>query len=213
MRSIQPENLKIMVSNLMEVAGDLCELDARLDYAIHGRTPKSWEGCERIWDRHLLRTSTLYVTFEHVFHHINFGWNSRFVPANRVIACARRDYERWEKFPDDFPSLKALRKQQEARPVFAGVLNLYNLRMNVRESMVLLDGVIKEIEKAISGNSGVGDAELACGMERTLAHLNKTWHCRRYATTRSAELGGKTSNLRRWLRYPSEFTRFMKGRK
>ena len=37
MRKIQPENLKIMISNLTEAAGDLCELEARLDYAVTAR--------------------------------------------------------------------------------------------------------------------------------------------------------------------------------
>lgn len=213
MRKIQPENLKIMISNLTEAAGDLCELEARLDYAVNERMPKGWEGFDRIWNRHPLLTSTLYVIFEHVYHHINFAWNSRFVSASRVIACARRDYERWEKFPDDFTPLKALRKTKHARPVFDGDLNLFNLRMNVRESMIFLDGVIKEIEKAISGNSEIGDTELAWGMQRTLAHLNEAWHCRRYDITRSTDLGCKMSNLKRWQKYPREFTRLMKGAK
>ena len=153
------------------------------------------------------------MIFEHVYHHINFAWNSRFVSASRVIACARRDYERWEKFPDDFTPLKALRKTKHARPVFDGDLNLFNLRMNVRESMMFLDGVIKEIEKAISGNSEIGDTELAWGVQRTLAHLNEAWHCRRYDIARSTDLGCKMSNLKRWQKYPREFTRLMKGRK
>ena len=52
MRKIQPENLKIMISNLTEAAGDLCELEARLDYMVNDRMPKGWEGFDRIWDRH-----------------------------------------------------------------------------------------------------------------------------------------------------------------
>ena len=122
MRKIRPENLKIMISNLNEAAGDLCELEARLDYAVNERMPKGWEGFDRIWNRHPFLTSTLYVIFEHVYHHINFAWNSRFVSASRVIACATRDYERWEKFPDDFATLKALRKAKPARSVFDGDL-------------------------------------------------------------------------------------------
>jgi len=213
MKVLNPENLKIMISNLIEAAGELYELEARLDYMVHDRMPKGWEGFDRIWDRHPFCTSTLYVIFEHVYHHINFAWNSRFVSASRVIACARRDYERWEKFPDDFTPLKALRKTKHARPVFDGDLNLFNLRMNVCESMMFLDGVIKEVEKAISGNSEIGDTELAWGMQRTLAHLNESWHCRRYDITRNTDLGCKMGNLRRWQRYPREFTRFMQGRK
>ena len=46
MRKIQPENLKIMISNLTEAAGDLCDLEARLDYAVNERVPKGWEGFE-----------------------------------------------------------------------------------------------------------------------------------------------------------------------
>lgn len=202
-----------MISNLTEAAGDLCELEARLDYAVNERMPKGWEGFDRIWNRHPFLTSTLYVIFEHVYHHINFAWNSRFVSASRVIACARRDYERWEKFPDDFATLKALRKAKPARSVFDGDLNLFHLRMNVRECMIFLDGVIKEIEKAISGNVEIGDAELAWGVQRTLAHLNEAWHCRRYDITRGSDLGCKMSNLKRWQKYPREFTRLMKGRK
>ena len=87
------------------------------------------------------------------------------------------------------------------------------LGMNVRECMIFLDEVIKEIEKAISGNVEIGDAELAWGVQRTLAHLNEAWHCRRYDITRSTDLGCKMSNLKRWQKYPREFTRLMKGRK
>ena len=74
-------------------------------------------------------------------------------------------------------------------------------------------GILKEIEKAISGNVEIGDAELAWGVQRTLAHLNEAWHCRRYDITRSTDLGCKMSNLKRWQKYPREFTRLMKGAK
>ena len=140
-----------MISNLTEAAGDLCELEARLDYAVNERMPKGWEGFDRIWDRHPFLTSTLYVIFEHVYHHINFAWNSRFVSAPRVISCARRDYERWEKFPDDFTPLKALRKAKPARSVFDGDLNLSNLRMNVRECMISLTGLSRKSKRPYRG--------------------------------------------------------------
>lgn len=123
MRKIGKENLEIMAANLAEAAGDLCELEARLDYAVNGQMPKGWEGCARIWKRVPLCASALHVIFEHVYHHVNFAWNSRFASAARVVACAKRDYERWMKFPEDFPSLQVSREVKPIRSVVDGQLN------------------------------------------------------------------------------------------
>ncbi|MDO5319183.1 MAG: hypothetical protein Q4G65_11185 [bacterium] len=210
MRKIGKENLEIMAANLAEAAGDLRELEARLDYAVNGQMPKGWEGCARIWRRVPLCASALHVIFEHVYHHINFAWNSRFASAARVVACAKRDYERWMKFPEDFPSLQVSREVKPIRSVADGQLNFFHLRMNIRESMMFLGGVTRGIEKAIGAHLEIGDADLAWNMELLLGQLNVAWHCRRYDINRSIELGCRMRNLKRWRKFPREFTRLMR---
>ncbi len=43
-----------------------------------------------------------YVSFQHVYHHLNTAWNSRKEPDSRIENCTEEDFMRWRKFPSDF---------------------------------------------------------------------------------------------------------------
>jgi hypothetical protein len=43
-----------------------------------------------------------YVSFQHVYHHLNTAWNSRKESDSRMKNCTEEDFMRWRKFPIDF---------------------------------------------------------------------------------------------------------------
>ncbi len=43
-----------------------------------------------------------YVSFQHVYHHLNTAWNSRNESDSRIEECTEEDFMRWRKFPSDF---------------------------------------------------------------------------------------------------------------
>ena len=202
-----------MRANLVEANGEIAELDAWLSYLHTGTVPTGWRGAERIWDRHVFTVRTLYISFEHAYHHINYAWNSRFYPAKRVVSCAQIDFRNWERFPADFGRLMPRQMSYLVREVYKGRLDYFNLRRMIREATMFLESAIKEIEGVLKGDASCSDETFARDIELTLAHLNMAWHCRRYEIEQSIELGCKMSNLNRWKKYPREFTRFWEGKK
>lgn len=199
-----------MRASLVEANGELVELDAWLSYLYAGTVPKGWRGAERIWNRHEFSVLTLYISFEHAYHHINFAWNSRFYPAKRVVACAQRDYRKWERFPVDFERLMPRLMPHSVREVYKGRLDFFNLRQMIREATMFLESAIAEVDGMLKGDAACSDDAFARDIELTLAHLNEAWHCRRYDIEQRIALGCKMSNLNRWQKYPREFARFLK---
>ncbi len=43
-----------------------------------------------------------YVSFQHVYHHLNFAWNSRNEPDSRIGMCTDEDFRKWGIFPGGF---------------------------------------------------------------------------------------------------------------
>ena len=96
----------VVLFNLCEANGDLRELCAVAAYLEEGKAPADWE--EFIEGRARKRgfgPSWFEVTMEHVYHHVNYAWNCRHAGAERATRCSMRDFNRWEKFPKDWPEL------------------------------------------------------------------------------------------------------------
>ena len=47
------------------------------------------------------RTAEFRVAMEHLYHHLNTGWNARDAAAERVSDCSQEDFDAWRKFPGD----------------------------------------------------------------------------------------------------------------
>ena len=41
------------------------------------------------------------IAIEHLYHHINFAWNTRHVPAKEIDKLNRRKFYKWRRFPQD----------------------------------------------------------------------------------------------------------------
>ena len=99
---------KPMQFNLREAYGELRELHDRLCYLEFGKLPedeewyKTWIA-ERDERHHLLSEYGLYVSLDHAYHHLNWAWNARRTPEERVWHFTDREWKRWGKFPKSKP--------------------------------------------------------------------------------------------------------------
>ncbi len=73
--------------NLRSVRSNLAEAREQLDEIIAAADTES------------LDEAQFQVWLEHVYLHLNFAWNTRRSPDDRVIASAERDFKRWRKYP------------------------------------------------------------------------------------------------------------------
>ena len=46
------------------------------------------------------------VGLAHVYHHLNFSWNARYVPSSRYRAMSDAEFNRWSRFPKDLPLMR-----------------------------------------------------------------------------------------------------------
>ena len=75
-------NLKFILSNLRDARE---ELDTIIELAQSGK----------------LDETDFQIKMEHAYHHLNFAWNIRHVPATRASQCVAEDFNQWSKFPAD----------------------------------------------------------------------------------------------------------------
>ena len=106
------ENLTLrpILSNLREALGELERTHERLHFLTFGELPEDchWLGdasdciarLRRQESRNPLDEMTLFTSFEHAYHHLNWAWNCRRTPEERVRRCADNDASRWTRFPD-----------------------------------------------------------------------------------------------------------------
>ena len=101
---------KPMQFNLREAYGELRELHNRLYYLEFGQLPveeaeddgyKTWIA-DRL-TKHIFNEVSLYVSLDHAYHHLNWAWNARRTPEERVWHFTDRDWKRWGKFPKSKP--------------------------------------------------------------------------------------------------------------
>lgn len=96
--------LKPILSNLGEAQGELMLLFARIQFIAFGEvvdeSVKGWEESVAQEERRQpLTEGALFVSMAHAYHHLNFAWNCRHAPEERVWRCDPADFKRWSKFP------------------------------------------------------------------------------------------------------------------
>ena len=107
---------KPILSNLTEANGELKKLCWRLHFLAFGELPDDCPdhadaSCVAWYARREkccpFAEGSLFVGLEHVYHHLNWSWNCRHTPEERVWHFADNDADRWTKFPDtaDFSEL------------------------------------------------------------------------------------------------------------
>ena len=142
---------KPILSNLTEANGELRNLLWRLHYLVFRELP---EDCPKhadasyvAWyarqeERHPFAEGRLFVSLEHAYHHLNWAWNCRHTPEERVWHFADRDADRWDKFPDtaDFAGLWPLDRTVQVTKDDFGLIGsrkkicLFPLRPEIQEA-------------------------------------------------------------------------------
>lgn len=213
----------VVLFNLCEAHGDLRALCAVTAYLAEGRTKPEWEEfIEGKARKRGFSPGWFEVTMEHVYHHVNYAWNCRHAAAERAIRCSDRDFNRWEKFPKDWPDLWPSPEQWEGkwpkerwaehgwrtvraaamRPEFEAAEDALGL---------LIDGVFLRLgddldpmrrrpEKLREDAWAVTEQDFGVLIRRFYDHFNAAWNARR---CRKAPAGKRRSCL-----FPREITRF-----
>ena len=100
---------KPILANLNEAAGELDKLHCRLHYQSFGELPDDWRPpCGELHADYIAQLercgpfteSTLFVSLEHAYHHLNCAWNFRRTPEERIRRFSMADARRWTRFPD-----------------------------------------------------------------------------------------------------------------
>ena len=104
---------KPILFNLTEARGEIRDIHERLHFLEFGKLPEEEEpspgdardakyiAClERQEKRNPFTESTLFFGLEHAYHHLNWAWNCRRTPEERVWHFTDSDADRWNRFPD-----------------------------------------------------------------------------------------------------------------
>ena len=209
---------KPILSNLTEASGELRKLHWRLHYIQFRELP---EDCPRRTDtsevdwyaRQELRDpfdeGSLFVSLEHAYHHLNWAWNCRRTPEERVWHFSDMDGNRWSKFPDtaDFADLWPLdRTVKEGRGMLGSArkVNILPIRIGIYMADRKLGILCRLVAKECLGEDEVDPPEripadvwkrpltekaFARRMHRIYTELNIVWKSRRdkgFVTTKRA---------------------------
>ena len=212
----------VVSCNLCEAHGDLRELCAVAAYLEEGKASPEWEEVVE-WRGRKRGFTTAYfeVTMEHVYHHVNYAWNCRHAGAERAVHCAMRDFNRWEKFPKDWPELwpspdRWVGKWPKGRLPEHGWWTVRPAAMRAEfdaaeEALgLLVDGVFLRLgddldparrrpEKLRADAWAVTEADFGTLARRFYVHFNAAWNARR----RRKPVGEKRCCL-----FPREMVRF-----
>ena len=104
---------KPILFNLTEAHGEIRGLHCRSHFLQFGELPEEEEPSpgdvrdakyiaylERQEQRNPFNEATLFYGLEHAYHHLNWAWNCRRTPEERVWHFTDRDADRWNRFPD-----------------------------------------------------------------------------------------------------------------
>ena len=216
--------LKPILSNLREALGELDRMGERLHFLDFGELPEGsphsgdaayLAGLKREAERSPFNEVSLFFGLEHAYHHLNWAWNCRRTPEERVWRCAGNDFRRWTRFPDTaafadlWPSDRSINGHADklgrevGSPVRAFVqmaqrkLNIlcYLVAKELGEKWVRPKGLKPEI-----GTQTLVEKDFARRMHRIYVELNMAWNSRRDKTF----VTGKRAIERRRL-FPSIF--------
>ena len=104
---------KPILFNLTEAFGEIRSIHCRLHFLQFGELPEEEEPSpgddgdaeyiaylERQEKRNPFTESSLFCDLEHAYHHLNWAWNCRRTPEERVWHFTDSDADRWNRFPD-----------------------------------------------------------------------------------------------------------------
>ena len=104
---------KPILSNLTEAFGEIRSIHCRLHFLQFRELPGKEEPTKGVaWDakyiaclewqekRNPFNESTLFFGLEHAYYHLNWAWNCRRTPEERVWRFIDSDADRWNRFPD-----------------------------------------------------------------------------------------------------------------
>ena len=153
MKKSPPFPIRSIRLDLVEALGELEDLWARIQIAAFGKIlakelePRK-EYADRLAKRLPMTDSDLFYSLDHAYHHLNFAWNCRRAPEERVRACAAADFVRWSRFPTGAPflDLQPLPRRAKAPPREVGIALVRpsdilhaHVQMAVRHLSILLD--------------------------------------------------------------------------
>ena len=208
---------KPILSNLEEANGELRRLHWQLHYLTFGELPsdcpRRHDSSYMAWiardlERHPFDEGRLFVCMEHAFHHINWAWNCRRTPENRIWNFTERDANRWTKFPDaaDFADLwpqdRTIRVGKDDRELIGSSRRIYlspvvrlGIQMANRKLDILCYLVAKELGndlpqkivrpkglKAEVDQQSLTEKAFARRLHRIYVELNMAWNGRRDKT-------------------------------
>lgn len=187
-----------ILSNLVEARGELIHLHWRLHYIAFGRLPDEaeakricplfvdWQnGGKEEFEAHLAREEekrpfsekALFNSLEHAYHHLNWAWNVRRTPEERVWHFKKEDPARWTKFPDtkEFTDLWPNERTVKEDVDTLGRRRIHSTptRISVQTAAVKLDRLCDLV-----GQKQLSEAEFAKRLRHIYAELNMAWNAR-----------------------------------
>ena len=205
---------KPILSNLRAALGEIDGTYLRLYFLDLGELP---DDCPRSGDasyldllkrqeeRNPLDEMTLFASFEHAYHHLNWAWNCRRTPEKRVWRCADNDAGRWTRFPDTAVFADLWPENREVKGhvnTLRGKVSLTPVRIFLqmvrRKLNILCYLVAKELGEDWArpkglypeiGTQPLAEKDFARRMHRVYVELNMAWNGRKdttFATTKSA---------------------------
>ena len=203
MKKSPPLPIRSIRLNLVEALGELEELWARIQIATFGKIlAKDLEPRKAYADwlakRLPLTDSDLFYSLDHAYHHLNFAWNCRRAPEERVRACAAADFVRWSRFPTDAPflDLQPLPRRAKGPPREVGIALVRpsdilhaHVQMAVRHLSILRD-----MATVAAGKNSVlrykpeapppepfTEETFGRHLHRIYRDMDTLWSCRRHA--------------------------------
>ena len=229
MKKNPPLAIRTIQQNLTEALGELEDLWAHIQLAVFVKIfakelERRKEYADRLAKRLPLTDSGLFFSLAHAYHHLNFAWNSRRAPEERVWACAQADFDRWSRFPKGAPflDLQPLSRRAKGPPREVGIVlvkpsNILhaNVQMAVRHLSILRDmatvaageGSILRYKPEVPPPEPFTEETFGGHLHRIYRDINTLWSCRR----RTDVSVTRRTHLRR-ARFPWVFVVHAAGR-
>ena len=201
---------KPILSNLSEAYGELTGLYCRLHFMAFGEMPDNCQddGSYKAWlekreKEHPFTEMTLYVSLGHAYHHLNWAWNIRRIPDERIWHFTKEAARKWGKFPKtrDFSDLwssttstKKIKDKPRSRKI-----SLTPVRVRIQMAQWKLGILCRRVENEAKINSSIGNTrlkrlnedvdsqplsekEFAKRIHQIYAEMNMAWNSRKDKT-------------------------------
>lgn len=202
---------KPILFNLTEARGEIRDIHCRLHFLQFGELPEEEEPSpgdardakyiaylERQEKRNPFNELTLFFGLEHAYHHLNWAWNCRRTPEDRVWHFTDSDADRWNRLPDTaafadlWPSDRSVKENMAG---LRGKVSLTPPRIALQMASIKLNTlcylVAKELGEAWTRPKGLRleigaqpltEKDFAHRMHRIYTELNTAWNSRRDKT-------------------------------